>query len=96
MFSTSEDFTGRYPFSGKPSKSVEVKIVTALKYNADCDLCSQPVEIQGFFLDTREGRKVFCCPGCQSIFQLLERINNTPSEPSSSATTTKITKNEGK
>jgi len=36
-----------------------------------CDLCGQPVEIKGFSLETKEGKKEFCCAGCQSIFQLL-------------------------
>ena len=36
-----------------------------------CTLCSQPVEIKGFSLQTKEGQKYFCCEGCLSIFQLL-------------------------
>jgi len=36
-----------------------------------CPLCSQPVEIKGFSLETKEGIKHFCCAGCVSIFQLL-------------------------
>lgn len=36
-----------------------------------CPLCSQPVEIKGFSLQTKEGLKLFCCAGCVSIFQLL-------------------------
>jgi CRISPR/Cas system-associated protein Cas10 (large subunit of type III CRISPR-Cas system) len=36
-----------------------------------CDLCGQLVEIKGFSLESKEGKKEFCCAGCQSIFQLL-------------------------
>ena len=36
-----------------------------------CALCSQPVHITGFKLETREGQKDFCCEGCLSIYQLL-------------------------
>jgi len=38
---------------------------------SSCALCSQPVQIAGFKLETREGRKDFCCEGCLSIYQLL-------------------------
>jgi hypothetical protein len=36
-----------------------------------CALCSQPVHITGFKLETKEGQKDFCCEGCLSIYQLL-------------------------
>lgn len=36
-----------------------------------CGLCSQPVLIPGFVLNTQLGPKKFCCEGCRSIFQLL-------------------------
>ncbi|MFW5443537.1 MAG: heavy metal translocating P-type ATPase metal-binding domain-containing protein [Methylococcaceae bacterium] len=36
-----------------------------------CPLCSQPVQISGFRLETKEGQKDFCCEGCLSIYQLL-------------------------
>jgi len=36
-----------------------------------CALCSQPVQITGFKLETKEGQKDFCCEGCLSIYQLL-------------------------
>ena len=36
-----------------------------------CVLCSQPVQITGFKLETKEGQKDFCCEGCLSIYQLL-------------------------
>jgi len=43
-----------------------------------CALCGQPVEIRGFTLFSEEGEKKFCCAGCLSIYQLLNKnINNT-------------------
>jgi hypothetical protein len=36
-----------------------------------CTLCSLPVEIPGFEIETKEGKKDFCCEGCLSIYQLL-------------------------
>lgn len=36
-----------------------------------CDLCSLPVETPDFYLYTVEGRKRFCCEGCQGIYQML-------------------------
>ncbi|TAN70935.1 MAG: metal-binding protein [Methylobacter sp.] len=43
-----------------------------------CVLCSQPVEISGFSLTTRDGLKKFCCAGCLSIYQLLNEDNTKP------------------
>jgi hypothetical protein len=37
----------------------------------DCDLCSLPVEVQGFTLKTTEGDKTFCCEGCKGIYEML-------------------------
>ena len=36
-----------------------------------CDLCGLPVEIEGFSLLTKAGKKEFCCEGCQGIYQML-------------------------
>lgn len=36
-----------------------------------CDLCGQPVEINGFQLETKKGKKIFCCEGCLGIFRML-------------------------
>lgn len=36
-----------------------------------CDLCGLQVEIDGFTLITTEGSKIFCCEGCQGIYQML-------------------------
>ena len=41
------------------------------KEKRDCDLCGLPVEVPGFDLGTSEGKKEFCCEGCQGIFQML-------------------------
>ncbi len=42
-----------------------------VEYSKTCDLCSQNVEVEGFFLITEQGQKLFCCAGCQSLYQLL-------------------------
>jgi len=36
-----------------------------------CDLCSLPVEIPDFRLQTRNGVKQFCCEGCLGIYRML-------------------------
>jgi len=36
-----------------------------------CDLCSLPVEVDGFQVETTEGVKIFCCEGCLSVYRLL-------------------------
>ncbi len=36
-----------------------------------CDLCGLPVETPDFPLNTVNGRKQFCCEGCQGIYQML-------------------------
>jgi hypothetical protein len=46
-----------------------------------CALCKQPVEIEGFCLITADGKKKFCCAGCLSIYQLLNKPNTPPSSP---------------
>lgn len=45
-----------------------------------CDLCQLPVEASGFELYTVEGRKRFCCEGCQGIFRMLheDEIQDEP------------------
>ncbi len=43
-----------------------------------CELCKQPVEIEGFSLLTDDGLKQFCCAGCLSIYQLLINSNLYP------------------
>jgi len=35
-----------------------------------CDLCGLPVKVTGFELETKEGRKIFCCLGCKAIYTL--------------------------
>jgi len=47
-----------------------------------CDLCGLPVEVSGFTLLTKEGKKTFCCEGCQGIFQMLNEENLLPEEES--------------
>lgn len=36
-----------------------------------CDLCGLPVEASGFELYTAQGRKRFCCEGCEGIYRML-------------------------
>jgi len=45
-----------------------------------CDLCGLPVEIGGFTLLTKEGKKDFCCEGCQGIYEMLNEDNLLPDE----------------
>jgi hypothetical protein len=45
--------------------------VVTVKYKVNCDLCGQPVEIEGFSIATAHGELAFCCAGCQSIYQLI-------------------------
>ncbi|MGZ8946738.1 MAG: heavy metal translocating P-type ATPase metal-binding domain-containing protein [Methylococcaceae bacterium] len=45
--------------------------MSIIKYRQICELCSQPVELEDFTLNTTEGLKKFCCLGCLSIYQLL-------------------------
>jgi hypothetical protein len=47
----------------------------------DCDLCSLPVEVQGFELRTTEGEKRFCCEGCKGIYQMLHEELVLPELP---------------
>ncbi|EIC27925.1 MULTISPECIES: heavy metal translocating P-type ATPase metal-binding domain-containing protein [Methylomicrobium] len=63
--------------------------MTKVEYRDFCVLCGQPVEIEGFTLQTPEGMLKFCCAGCLSIYQLLND-NNTVS------TSTSTHKNEDK
>jgi hypothetical protein len=48
-----------------------------------CDLCQLPVELAGFELSTTEGRKRFCCEGCQGIYRMLheDELVDGGSEP---------------
>lgn len=50
-----------------------------VKYKTACDLCGQPVEIDGFILSSPQGMLKFCCAGCQSIYQLLNENESIPS-----------------
>lgn len=43
-----------------------------------CVLCGQPVEITGFSLITSDGMQKFCCAGCLSIYQLLNKDDTKP------------------
>ncbi|BCG62516.1 MAG: hypothetical protein methR_P0159 [Methyloprofundus sp.] len=45
-----------------------------------CDLCGLPVEIEGFSLLTKEGKKEFCCEGCQGIYQMLNEDELLPED----------------
>jgi len=45
-----------------------------------CDLCGLPVEIDGFKLVTKEGKKDFCCEGCLGIYQMLNEENLLPKD----------------
>ena len=46
-----------------------------VEYKTDCELCGQPVEIEGFSLRVGETDRSFCCAGCKSIYKLIY-INN--------------------
>ena len=50
-----------------------------VEYQNVCALCGQPVEIEGFTLNTPHGLLKFCCAGCLSIYQLLNEDDSTPS-----------------
>jgi len=43
----------------------------SVEKNRPCDLCSLPVGVAPFTLQTLEGAKYFCCDGCQGIYELL-------------------------
>ncbi|CAG7856986.1 hypothetical protein MCAMS1_01675 [biofilm metagenome] len=45
--------------------------MVTVKYPVKCDLCGQPVEIEGFSIETGQGMMAFCCAGCQSIYRLI-------------------------
>jgi hypothetical protein len=45
-----------------------------------CTLCSLPVEIPGFEIETKEGKKDFCCEGCLSIYQLFNQDKLLPTK----------------
>ncbi|MGR9115593.1 MAG: heavy metal translocating P-type ATPase metal-binding domain-containing protein [Gammaproteobacteria bacterium] len=45
--------------------------MSAEKKKTLCELCSQPVTIKGFELNTQGRTLKFCCEGCLSIYQLL-------------------------
>jgi hypothetical protein len=45
-----------------------------------CDLCGLPVEVDGFFLLTKKGKKNFCCEGCLGIYQMLNEEHLLPDE----------------
>jgi hypothetical protein len=45
--------------------------MATVEYKKPCDLCGQPVEIEGFNLISDKGKQLFCCAGCISIYRLL-------------------------
>ncbi len=53
--------------------------MTTVKYTDNCDLCGQPVEIEGFSLPSANGTLTFCCAGCQGIYKLIYCSNLTGS-----------------
>ncbi|MEQ1620211.1 MAG: heavy metal translocating P-type ATPase metal-binding domain-containing protein [Methylococcales bacterium] len=59
-------------------------LVNTPKSKPTCALCSQPVEISGFSLNSVKGELLFCCAGCQSIYQLLndDALFTTPTHNS--------------
>lgn len=54
--------------------------MVTVKYKDKCDLCGQPVEIDGFCIQAGQVKLSFCCAGCQSIYQLIY-MNNPKNEP---------------
>ena len=57
--------------------------MATVKYKKPCDLCGQPVEIEGFTLTTDKGEQLFCCAGCVSIYRLLNaNAAEAPIQPS--------------
>jgi len=67
----------RFVSSFKPSKLLLISMADKKK---PCDLCGLPVEIEGFTLLTKEGKKDFCCEGCQGIYEMLNEDNLLPDE----------------
>jgi hypothetical protein len=59
--------------------------MATVEYTPPCDLCGQPVEIEGFKLTTDKGEQLFCCAGCVSIYRLLH--GNIPTTPVKTLTT---------
>ena len=58
--------------------------MATVEYKKPCDLCGQPVEIEGFTLTTTKGKQLFCCAGCVSIYKLLNAsVLVTPTTTSS-------------
>jgi hypothetical protein len=53
-----------------------------------CTLCDQPVEIPGYILNTATGRLRFCCAGCLSLYQLVNK------EKPTTTTTTQLNNKE--
>jgi Putative metal-binding domain of cation transport ATPase len=49
--------------------------MVTVEYNKACELCGQPVEIEGFRLISGSEALVFCCAGCQGIYKLIYSIN---------------------
>lgn len=43
-----------------------------------CTLCGLPAEIRGFEVETKEGKKDFCCEGCLSIYKLFNKNKLLP------------------
>ncbi len=49
--------------------------MVTVKYKKACNLCGQPVEIEGFKLISGREVYVFCCAGCEGIYKLIYSIN---------------------
>jgi hypothetical protein len=43
-----------------------------------CELCGLDIEKPLFILKTQDGELWFCCEGCKSIYQLLNRHQSPP------------------
>lgn len=46
-----------------------------------CDLCGIDVKIAGFQLDEQDGKKVFCCGGCQAIYLMKQSFASPGQTP---------------
>lgn len=46
-------------------------MVNTKPHQETCTLCGLPVEIEDFYLSTKQSVQKFCCAGCLSVYQLL-------------------------